>query len=785
MEELRVSITADASGVGPGIAEATQQVAASAETIAAAQAKATAATKALAEAQLQLGAAAEAGNAQAAAIVQQYAAASTEATAAVDALTSAENANTAATAAGTVAEKADTAAIYNRGEAYGAARIGMGALSGSIGGVESGLARLAASSALVGPLLGAMIPLALFAAAGVIVWDLGKAIAEAFDVGGEKAREFQLGVTELDGSFRSLIDSTSLEADKIEAANAKLEHRPNPNALKEAIDQALADADQMNSKLDGLISKEEKLLKMQGLQGSTAERFIFNETGSRQEQVDLEQHEIHLAKAVTLEQQLAESKRFTATEQARLLSLSDKQAALDAARNTSQTASAAMTIVGVSDFHKELDALDLIVGKTKQETTEIEEQIRLRDAQTKHEGLEGGVHSRAAKAEKDPNAQAKRLEVEEAIADARRREQTAAEIAAAVDAEGVRLLREEDRERTVASDQVRRNAEEQKQNRAEQIDAARQRAQAIIQAANLDYEATQQEIKEQEALGEISHRVAAQRLTDAVNQRERSIGGALGTEQGLFDPNLGKKEKLEYDRLQTQMTDEAKRAALQRQKIAEQEATKLERIYMRVADAFNKDFTGAFDAWATKSQTAGQAFGHMLGDMELQVVDFVAKWLLEKAEMWAMDKLLQVSGLAAQKGTQTTANISTIAGDAGVAAANTMAYFTAIDPITAPAMAAVSFAETMAFAASAAVMDSGGMMGHMTYALNTSGSPERVLSPSQTRNFETMVNGGGTRSAHLNYAPTIHGNANEKMLQEHSTQMMGKLRSMLRPEAWQ
>ena len=48
MEELRVSITADASGVGPGIAEATQQVAASAETIAAAQAKATAATKALA-----------------------------------------------------------------------------------------------------------------------------------------------------------------------------------------------------------------------------------------------------------------------------------------------------------------------------------------------------------------------------------------------------------------------------------------------------------------------------------------------------------------------------------------------------------------------------------------------------------------------------------------------------------------------------------------------------------------------------------------------------------------
>ena len=405
MEELRVSITADASGVGPGIAEATRQVTASADTIAAAQAKATAATKALAEAEqaaAAMGADLNATNTAAAGFLQSYREAAAQAQAQLSALTSAENANTAATAAGTAAKKADTAAIYNRGEAYGAARIEMGALSGSIGGVESGLARLAASSALVGPIMAAMVPLALFAAAAVIVWDLGKAIAEAFDVGSEKAREFQLGVSELDGSFRSLIDSTSLEADKIEAANAKLEHKPNPNALKEAIDQALVDADQMNSKLDGLISKEEKLLKMQGLQGSGTEHFLFNETGSRQEQVDLEQHEIHMAKAVTLEQQLAESKRFTAVEQAQLLSLSEKQAAIDAVRNTNQSLSAAMTIVGVSDFHKELDALDLIVGKTKQETTAIEEQIRKRDAQVKHDQLTGeGKTPREPKAKAD------------------------------------------------------------------------------------------------------------------------------------------------------------------------------------------------------------------------------------------------------------------------------------------------------------------------------------------------------------------------------------------------
>ena len=258
----------------------------------------------------------------------------------------------------------------------------------------------------------------------------------------------------------------------------------------------------------------------------------------------------------------------------------------------------------------------------------------------------------------------------------------------------------------------------------------------------------------------------------------------MASELSLYDPAVGGKELDEYKHVQDQMTLEAKKSSLEREKLAAKEATQLEQVYKRVANTFNQDFTAAFNSWATKSQTAGQAFGHMLGEMEFQVVDFAAKWILEKAEMWAMDKLLEASGLAAYKATQSEANLATITGDASVAAAGTMAYYSAIDPPIAPAMAATAYDETMSYGAGVK-MDTGGMMGHMTYALNTSGSPERVLSPSQTRTFETMVNQGGAHTAHLNYAPTIHGDANEKMLQEHSNQMMGKLRSMLRPEAWQ
>ena len=228
------------------------------------------------------------------------------------------------------------------------------------------------------------------------------------------------------------------------------------------------------------------------------------------------------------------------------------------------------------------------------------------------------------------------------------------------------------------------------------------------------------------------------------------------------------------------MTKEAQRAALERERIVQQEATKIEQIYKKVANEFNTDFTRAFNEWATKSQTAGQAFGRMLGDMELQVIDFVAKWILQKVEMWAMNKLLDATGYATQFAIQKTANVAAVTSDAGVAAAGAMAYYSAINPPMAPAMAAVQFAETMSYA----VMDSGGMMPHMGFAFNTSGSAERVLSPSQTQNFESMVNQGGSRSATLNYAPTIHGSVNEDMLREHSAKLMTQVRSMLRPEAF-
>jgi hypothetical protein len=659
-----------------------------------------------------------------------------------------------------------------------------------------------------------MVPVAIFAAGVFLLYDLGEAIYKAFDLGGEGAREFQQKLAGLDSSYRSLIDETSLEADKIEAANAKLEHKPNPNAIKEAIDDALVEADKMNAKLQGLIDKEEALLKMQSLAGSTLQR-LTQTTGTRQEQIDLEQHALWMEKAVSLEQQLAEAKSFTATEQKKLNDLHAQQT------------------MGIfpGELANEVSATEILIADTQRETAAIQEQMRLRDAQQVHEKLTGekGGGSKgtsdnlpeqiarsqieaahAADAQLAPEqeivaAMDKQIELNNLKArtitegTAAEREQlrvlenqlALAKAKEQIDALGKERLnatfeaqqKEDEAARRRAEEQARAELENANRTREEQISAARETAAALIEAADQEFERTQVEIRGQEELGIISHRVAEQRLLDALKLREATTQGALKTEQGLFNPGAGEKEAIEYKKLEDQMTKEAKRAALERERIVQQEATKMEQAYKKVANEFNTDFTRAFNEWATGSRTAGEAFGRMLGDMELQVVNFVARWLLEKAEMWALDKLMQVSGLAAQEATQGAADVATIGKDAAVAGAGTMAYYSAINPPVAPAMAAVAYAKTMAYAAGTH-MDYGGMMPHMGFAFNTSGSAERVLSPSQTQNFETMVNQGGSRSAVLHQTNHFGGSPNEDLLKQHRAQTMSDMRRLLRPEAF-
>ena len=175
--DLRVGISADASALDSGLAQAQAKVEAAAQTMAAAQQAATAATKNLAEAQAQLGASAAAGNAQAQQILAQYQAEVTSTAAALGELTSATEANAAAMEMDAAATEAAAAATNVLGvSSRQAATAGIGILEGRMMSGNRAAAAFLSTTLGLGPVLQAAFPVIGALALGEVLGQIIKGI---------------------------------------------------------------------------------------------------------------------------------------------------------------------------------------------------------------------------------------------------------------------------------------------------------------------------------------------------------------------------------------------------------------------------------------------------------------------------------------------------------------------------------------------------------------------------------------------------------------------------------
>jgi hypothetical protein len=803
--ELIVSIKADTSGLSAGLADATGQVTQAATSMTAATTGATASTKTLAAAQgelqqatgnlaaavNELGASAKGGNASAREIIAGYQA---EVLAAEEVV--------AALGAEKVASDAVTRSTYNRMEAMGVAKVGMGAVTGSVGSMEMGLARLAAGSAVLGPILQSMIPIAIFVAGVEIIFDMGREAYEAY----EKFVSLDAVYEKLAQDVEKMQEKDFINVHSIETATERLNEATGAARDLRDVAQNIHDAnlgsffgDLATGNFQGAGAAAAGLLTAHYVAESSATKSregieIAVKKLELQHQINvLSIEDAHIAaagateeqkKTVELQKQLAlhrEEQKFTfkreaalgnatppdAGEQIRKLQddISRQQSAT-VAKSDNQPAQIARAAIEAAH------AMDAELSPAQQITAELQKQLDL-DLAKQRASTEGTAEERdKLRALEDQTAMQKanvnlsKLEGEEI--------------------ERWFEQQQKDQEETAKQqrDLDRVNTEDFKRHREEMESSAKETADATIEAARQTFEFTERQIRSEEELGIISHRVAMQRLQDAVRLQASETQQALGKEKAVFDPVEGAKELQEFTAVENKMVQEARKTALQLEQIQQQAAQKFEQQWKKATQVFNSDFTQAFNAWATHSETASQAFGHMLGQMELQVVDFVAEWLLKQAELWAMQKIMQVTGLTSQAAAQRTANANTITADAGVSYAGTYAYYSAISPLLAPAMAAAAAAATIGGGLAYEVFDTGGMLPHMGMAFNRSGSVERVLSPSQTSNFENLVNNGGSRNATLNQTNNFGGGVTPEMLADHTNQTMAKLRGMLRPEAF-
>jgi hypothetical protein len=136
-----------------------------------------------------------------------------------------------------------------------------------------------------------------------------------------------------------------------------------------------------------------------------------------------------------------------------------------------------------------------------------------------------------------------------------------------------------------------------------------------------------------------------------------------------------------------------------------------------------------------------------------------AQWIEKHILMAAVTKLLGIgAGQEAQAAKNSAINVAESSSDAAVAAAATLAYYSAFAPEIAPAMAAAQYAVGMGFAAAAAFQQ-GGLVPGTGFGLLHGG--EMVLPAALSQHvMETAAGGGGSGGdshVHVHYSPTIHG----------------------------
>jgi hypothetical protein len=167
--------------------------------------------------------------------------------------------------------------------------------------------RFATTTLGLGPILQAAFPVFGAIAFGEMVGHVGKELFEAFDMAGERARKTADDIRADSDALRSLSDDLTVEADKIDIANAKVAKRP-ISGIKLALDEAIAASDRLGDRLDANLKKIEATIK--GMSGSWAQQALGTAAGTGYEQTMVREHARHLDEAVTEQDKLNESTSY-------------------------------------------------------------------------------------------------------------------------------------------------------------------------------------------------------------------------------------------------------------------------------------------------------------------------------------------------------------------------------------------------------------------------------------------------------------------------------------------
>jgi hypothetical protein len=193
--------------------------------------------------------------------------------------------------------------------------------------------------------------------------------------------------------------------------------------------------------------------------------------------------------------------------------------------------------------------------------------------------------------------------------------------------------------------------------------------------------------------------------------------------------------------------------------------------YQQAAKIITSSAATGFNGWIDGSKKLSAAMIQSAKSMEMAFIQSVErmgeKWIQEHILMAIASKVFHASDSSDDKAAatqkraadQAASNVVMATGDAGLAAAGTFAFYSAIDPPIAMEMAMAAYEEGMAFAGLAA-FENGGIAGQgLRYGSSVpiiAHAGERILTTGQTQKFDSMVNNRTTNTKGGSMSMTNH-----------------------------
>lgn len=255
----------------------------------------------------------------------------------------------------------------------------------------------------------------------------------------------------------------------------------------------------------------------------------------------------------------------------------------------------------------------------------------------------------------------------------------------------------------------------------EETEAFREALDEKMRLAAEGYKDAEQKANDEVRMGRMTSQERIAALRAAAAQEYQIELGLIRSKEAL-DMGDAQKYQQELNR-ELQMTRQHDQQMAQ---LARQSADQTQQVWMQAWQKMTTEFNAAFAKWIV----TGKGFVQSLAQMWAGMVENFSKNILKMAEQYLLGLALQKSGQKSQ-----------ILADAKTAAANAYSAVSGIPvvgPFLAPVAAAGAFAGVMAFDS----FNEGGMVtkGGGAHVPILAKAGERVLSQSQTQNFETLVN---------------------------------------------